>query len=59
VNYGFLRAKPGHASLYDLMPDWPWYIGVVVVMALASVLICYSPFFVADVVKRFRRKSAA
>lgn len=55
VNYGFLRAKPGHASLYDMMPAWPWYIGDVVGLALLSVLICYSPFFVADL---FRRKKA-
>ncbi len=54
VNYGFLRAKPSHASLYDLMPDWPWYNGVVVILALISVLICYSPFFVADVLRRKR-----
>jgi hypothetical integral membrane protein (TIGR02206 family) len=54
VNYGFLRAKPGHASLYDLMPDWPWYIGYVVVLAVIAVLICYAPFFLADVLKRKR-----
>ncbi len=54
VNYGFLRAKPGHASLYDLMPGWPWYIADVVVLALIAVLICYAPFFIADFVKRRR-----
>lgn len=54
VNYGFLRAKPGHASLYDLMPGWPWYIGYVVVLALIAILICYAPFFLADLVKRKR-----
>jgi hypothetical integral membrane protein (TIGR02206 family) len=53
VNYGFMRAKPGHASLYDLMPGWPWYLVVVVVLALLSVMVCYAPFFVAD---RLRRK---
>ena len=52
VNYGFLRAKPGHASLYDLMPGWPWYMAVVVVLALASVLVCYLPFLVADRLRR-------
>ena len=52
VNYGFLRAKPGHASLYDLMPGWPWYLAVVVVLALASVLVCYLPFFLADRLRR-------
>ena len=56
VNYGFLRAKPGHASLYDLMPGWPWYIGVVVVLAMASVLICYAPFFLADAIAWLRKR---
>lgn len=55
VNYGFLRAKPGHASLYDLMPDWPWYIGIVVVLALLSVFICYAPFFLYDLLWRKKR----
>lgn len=58
VNYGFLRAKPGHASLYDLMPDWPWYIGYVVVLAVIAVLICYAPFFLADIVGRGRKHPA-
>ncbi|MDE2183600.1 MAG: TIGR02206 family membrane protein [Alphaproteobacteria bacterium] len=48
VNYGFLRAKPSHASLYDLMPSWPWYLLDVVGIALLSVLVCYAPFFIAD-----------
>jgi hypothetical integral membrane protein (TIGR02206 family) len=58
VNYGFLRAKPGHASLYDLMPAWPWYIAVVVVLALIAVLICYLPFAIADAVVWLKRKRA-
>ncbi|GAA0566369.1 TIGR02206 family membrane protein [Rhizomicrobium electricum] len=58
VNYGFLRAKPGHASLYDLMPVWPWYIPVVVALALIAVLICYLPFAVADAVVWLKRKRA-
>lgn len=58
VNYGFLRAKPGHASLYDLMPGWPWYIGYVVVLAIIAVLICYAPFFLADLAKRIHKHFA-
>jgi hypothetical integral membrane protein (TIGR02206 family) len=57
VNYGFLRAKPGHASLYDLMPAWPWYIGVVVLLAIVSVLICYLPFFLIDAALWMRRRT--
>lgn len=58
VNYGFLRAKPGHASLYDLMPGWPWYNAYVVVLALIAVLICYAPFFLADLVSGERKRVA-
>ena len=57
ANYGFLRAKPGHASLYDLMPAWPWYIPVVVGLALIAVVICYLPFLIADGIKRLSRRS--
>lgn len=56
VNYGFLRAKPGHASPYDLMPAWPWYIPIVVALALIAILICYLPFFLVDTAARFKRK---
>lgn len=57
VNYGFLRAKPGHASLFDLMPAWPWYIPVVVGLALLAILICYLPFLIADGLARLRRRA--
>ena len=55
VNYGFLRAKPSHASLYDLMPDWPYYLPVVVVLGVISVLFYYAPFFLADRLRRLRK----
>jgi len=55
VNYGFLRAKPPHASLYDLMPAWPWYLPVVVVLGILSTLICYAPFFLADGIRPLRK----
>jgi hypothetical integral membrane protein (TIGR02206 family) len=58
ANYGFLRAKPGHASLYDLMPAWPWYIPVVVALALVAVLICYVPFLIADAIIWLKRRKA-
>jgi hypothetical integral membrane protein (TIGR02206 family) len=55
VDYGFLRSKPIYPSLFDLMPDWPWYLPVLVVLGLLSTAIFYAPFFVADLFKR--RKS--
>jgi hypothetical integral membrane protein (TIGR02206 family) len=52
VNYGFLRAKPEHVSLFNMMPDWPYDIFVLVVMAILSVLIYYAPFFALDHCRR-------
>jgi hypothetical integral membrane protein (TIGR02206 family) len=48
ANYGMLRMKPPFRTILDLMPPWPWYIGVLVLMGLASTVIYYTPFFVAD-----------
>jgi hypothetical integral membrane protein (TIGR02206 family) len=48
TNFGYLAAKPGHASLLDSFAPWPWYI---LELELASVLfygIFYSPFWIAD-----------
>jgi hypothetical integral membrane protein (TIGR02206 family) len=56
VNYGFLRAKPIYASLYDLMPAWPYYLPVVVVLGVISTLICYAPFFLADRLRGLRTR---
>ena len=55
VNYGFLRAKPIYASLYDLMPVWPYYLPDVVVLGALSTLICYTPFFLADRLSALRK----
>lgn len=48
TNYGFLREKPAQPSLYDFMPPWPYYIGVVIVLGFVSAAIYYAPWFVAD-----------
>ena len=55
VNYGFLRAKPSHASVYDLMPDWPYYLPVVVALGVISALVYYAPFFLADRLRGLRK----
>jgi hypothetical integral membrane protein (TIGR02206 family) len=52
VNYGFFRAKPGHATFYDLLPDWPYYIPMTVMLGIAAILVLYAPWFVADVIAR-------
>jgi hypothetical integral membrane protein (TIGR02206 family) len=55
TDYGFLRSKPIYPSLFDLMPDWPWYLPVLVVLGLISTLIYYAPFFFFDLVRRPRK----
>lgn len=51
-NYGYLRAKPLHASLLDHLGPWPWYILSLEAAAVISFLIYYSPFFVMDRIKQ-------
>ncbi|HWA89329.1 MAG TPA: TIGR02206 family membrane protein [Rhizomicrobium sp.] len=48
TNYGFLRAKPAAATLFDAMAPWPWYIAESFVIAIAAMLILYAPFWIAD-----------
>jgi hypothetical protein len=36
------------------MPDWPYYLPVVVVLGALSTLICYAPFFLADRLRGLR-----
>jgi hypothetical integral membrane protein (TIGR02206 family) len=52
VNFGFLRAKSTDPSVLDLLSPWPWYIAELVPIALVFILILYSPFFIADRVRR-------
>jgi hypothetical integral membrane protein (TIGR02206 family) len=52
TNYGFFRAKPGHATFYDLLPAWPYYIPETIAIGIAATLILYLPWFVADRLRR-------
>ena len=52
-NYGYLRAKPQHASLLDHLGPWPWYILSLEGMAVLSFVIYYTPFFIADRMRKF------
>ena len=58
TNYGFLRAKPPFATVFNFMPEWPWYIPVLVALGLLSTAIYYAPFFVWDRVRANRVESA-
>ncbi|MEJ0042764.1 MAG: TIGR02206 family membrane protein [Rhizomicrobium sp.] len=48
VNYGFFRAKPGHATVFDLMPAWPWYIPEAIALGILATLVLYIPWYIAD-----------
>jgi hypothetical integral membrane protein (TIGR02206 family) len=52
VNFGFLRGKPKDPSVIDLLSPWPWYIAELVPIAIVFILILYSPFFIADRLRR-------
>ncbi len=55
TNYGFLRAKPEAATLFDAMAPWPWYIAESFFIGLAAMVVLYAPFYVADRVRRLHR----
>lgn len=48
TNYGFLNAKPGGGSVLDLLPAWPWYVAVQVVVVAAVWALMVWPWVRAD-----------
>jgi len=48
TNYGFLRAKPDHATFLDFLAPWPWYLPELALAALLFMALVYAPFFVRD-----------
>lgn len=54
VNYGFFRAKPGHATAYDYLSAWPAYIPETIALGLLAILVLYTPWFLVDWARRRR-----
>ncbi len=54
-NYMYLRAKPVHSSLLNVMGPWPWYIATTAALALAMLLVLQA---IADGIRRLDRRAA-
>ena len=53
-NFLMLNGKPGTGSLLDILPPWPAYLPYMELIGLATCLLLYSPFIVADATARGR-----
>jgi hypothetical integral membrane protein (TIGR02206 family) len=47
-NYLFINRKPETASLFDVLPAWPWYILHIEGIGAIMVLLLYLPFLIRD-----------
>jgi hypothetical integral membrane protein (TIGR02206 family) len=53
-NYGYLNAKPGRASLLDLLGPWPWYLAVVLALLAAFWALITWPWTLRTASLRYR-----
>ena len=58
ANYLYVVAKPATASLYDLFPDWPWYLLITEVIAAAIFAAMCWPFNRVSVTQAVQRVSS-
>ncbi|HOU13125.1 MAG TPA: TIGR02206 family membrane protein [Anaerolineae bacterium] len=47
-NYLYLARKLETASLLDVLPPWPWYLPIILALAVGFVLLFYLPFALKD-----------
>ncbi|MBN1876769.1 MAG: TIGR02206 family membrane protein [Anaerolineae bacterium] len=47
-NYLFIGHKPETASLIDVLPPWPWYVPIIAMLGLISIMLFYAPFAIQD-----------
>lgn len=47
-NYLFTAHKPLTASLLDVLPPWPWYLGIIELLAIVFVGLFYLPYAIRD-----------
>ncbi|MBN1121188.1 MAG: TIGR02206 family membrane protein [Anaerolineae bacterium] len=47
-NYLFINHKPETASLIDVLPEWPWYLIHLMVIAVVLFTLLYLPFAIKD-----------
>ena len=52
TNYGYLNRKPPGASLLDLMPDWPFYVLIEIVLVIGIWALLTWPFDRAESPRR-------
>ena len=55
TNYGFLNAKPGTASVLDLLGPWPWYVVTEIALVTTVWALITLPWTVAE--RRARRSA--
>jgi len=55
-NYLYICRKPANPSLIDVLGPWPWYILSLEGVGVLSFLVYYSPFFIKDMIDKFRNK---
>ncbi len=59
TNFGYLAAKPAHASLLDVFAPWPWYVLELEAAALFMYGVFYAPFWIGNLRRGGPRPPAA